>query len=66
MPDVRLPDGTVKSFDKPLSVADVAQSIGSGLAKAALAGRIDGSLVDTSYLIDNELDLSIFDNRFRN
>ena len=47
MPDVRLPDGTVKSFEKPLTVADVAQSIGSGLARAALAGRIDGTLVDT-------------------
>jgi len=59
MPDVRLPDGTVKSFDKPLSVADVAQSIGSGLARAALAGRIDGTLVDTSFMIDRDVDLQI-------
>ena len=59
MPDVRLPDGTVKSFDKPLTVADVAQSIGSGLARAALAGRIDGTLVDTSFIIDRDVDLQI-------
>jgi len=59
MPDVRLPDGTVKSFDKPLTVADVAQSIGSGLARAALAGRIDGTLVDTSFMIDRDVDLQI-------
>jgi threonyl-tRNA synthetase len=59
MPDVRLPDGSVKSFDKPLSVADVAQSIGSGLARAALAGRVDGALVDTSFLIDRDVDLQI-------
>jgi len=59
MPDVRLPDGTVKSFDEPLSVADVAQSIGSGLARAALAGRVDGTLVDTSFLIDHDVDLQI-------
>jgi len=59
MPDIRLPDGTVKSFDKPLTVADVAQSIGSGLARAALAGRIDGTLVDTSFMIDRDVALQI-------
>ena len=59
MPDVRLPDGTVKSFEKPLTVADVAQSIGSGLARAALAGRIDGTLVDTNFVIDHDVELQI-------
>jgi threonyl-tRNA synthetase len=59
MPDVRLPDGTVKSFDQPLTVVDVARSIGSGLARAAIAGRIDGTLVDTSFVIDRDVDLQI-------
>ena len=49
MPDIRLPDGAIKHFDAPVTVADVAASIGPGLAKAALAGRVDGKLVDTSY-----------------
>ncbi len=59
MPDVRLPDGTVKSFDEPISVADLAQSIGSGLARAAIAGRVDGRLVDTSYVIDRNVEVAI-------
>ena len=63
MPKVTLPDGTVKSFDQSLSVADVASSIGSGLAKAALAGEIDGQLVDTSFLIENDVELAIVTNK---
>ncbi len=59
MPDVRLPDGTQKSFDQPLSVADLAKSIGSGLARAALAGRVDGKLVDTGFVIDHDADVAI-------
>ncbi len=59
MPDVRLPDGTQKSFDQPLSVADLAKSIGSGLARAALAGRVDGKLVDTAFVIDHDADVAI-------
>ena len=59
MPDLRLPDGTIKSFDQALSVAELAQSIGSGLARAAIAGRVDGKLVDTSYLIDRDADVAI-------
>ena len=54
MPDVRLPDGAVKRFPAPVSVAEVAKSIGPGLAKAALAGKVDGKLVDTSYVIDRD------------
>src|SRR5439155_18796646 len=59
MPDIRLPDGAVKHFDAPVSVAEVAQSIGPGLAKAALAARIDGQLVDTSYVIDRDSAMAI-------
>jgi threonyl-tRNA synthetase len=59
MPAIRLPDGSVRQFDAPVSVAAVAASIGPGLAKAALAGRVDGKLVDTSFLIDADADLAI-------
>jgi len=59
MPDIRLPDGSVRSFPQPVTVADVALNIGAGLAKAALAGKVDGKLVDTSYLISENADLAI-------
>ncbi|MCQ4347507.1 threonine--tRNA ligase [Pseudomonas stutzeri] len=59
MPIVTLPDGSQRSFEQPVSVAEVAQSIGAGLAKAALAGKVDGQLVDTSYVIDGDVALSI-------
>jgi len=59
MPDVRLPDGAVKHFDAPVTVAEVASAIGPGLAKAALAGKIDGKLVDTSFVIDRDASLAI-------
>ena len=59
MPVITLPDGSQKRFDRAISVADVAASIGPGLAKAALAGRVDGALVDTSALIDHDASLSI-------
>ena len=59
MPVITLPDGSQKTFDRAISVADVAASIGPGLAKAALAGRVDGVLVDTSALIDHDATLSI-------
>jgi threonyl-tRNA synthetase len=59
MPDVRLPDGAVKHFDAPVTVAEVASAIGPGLAKAALAGRIDGKLVDTSFVIDRDASFAI-------
>ncbi|MGB4466583.1 MAG: TGS domain-containing protein, partial [Azovibrio sp.] len=47
MPDIKLPDGSIRSFPGPVTVAEVAASIGTGLAKAALAGKVDGKLVDT-------------------
>jgi threonyl-tRNA synthetase len=59
MVSVRLPDGSQRQFDAPVTVAQVAASIGTGLAKAALAGRVDGRLVDTSHLIDSDADLAI-------
>ena len=59
MVSVTLPDGSKRSYDNPLTIAEVALSIGSGLAKAALAGRIDGVVVDTSTLIDRDVQLSI-------
>ncbi len=59
MPIVTLPDGSQRSFEQPVSVAEVAQSIGAGLAKAALAGKVDGQLVDTSYVIEGDVALSI-------
>jgi len=59
MPVVTLPDGSKRQYDAPLTVADVAQSIGSGLAKAALAGKVNQNLVDLSYLIDQDIDLAI-------
>jgi threonyl-tRNA synthetase len=63
MPVVTLPDGSQKRFDHPVSVADVAAGIGAGLAKAALAGRVDGVLVDTSTLLDHDASLSIVTDR---
>ena len=59
MVNVTLPDGSVREFDAPVTVAQVASSIGAGLAKAALAGRVDGKLVDTSHVIDADSRLSI-------
>ena len=54
MPVITLPDGSQRSFDNPVSVHDVAADIGPGLAKAALAGVVDGSEVDTSHVIEQD------------
>jgi threonyl-tRNA synthetase len=59
MVSVRLPDGSQRQFDAPVTVAQVASSIGPGLAKAALAGKVNGKLVDTSFLIERDTDLAI-------
>jgi threonyl-tRNA synthetase len=59
MPTITLPDASQKRFDHPVTVADVAASIGAGLAKAALAGEVDGRLVDTAYTIGKNADLKI-------
>ncbi|HMZ56928.1 MAG TPA: threonine--tRNA ligase [Nitrospira sp.] len=63
MPEVKLPDGSIRSYPDPLTVADVAASIGAGLAKAALAGKVDGKLVDTSFVIDRNVELAIVTDR---
>ena len=59
MPVITLPDGSRREFDHPVTIAEVAQSIGPGLAKAALAGKVDGRLVDTSHLVDTDVALGI-------
>ena len=59
MVSIRLPDGSVRQYEHPVTVAEVAASIGPGLAKAALGGKIDGELVDTSALIDHDVSLAI-------
>lgn len=59
MPNITLPDGSVRSFDHPVTVAEVAASIGAGLAKAAIAGRTDGKLVDLSHRFEADADLAI-------
>ena len=63
MPNIRLPDGSQKGFPGPVTVAEVAQAIGPGLARAALAGKVNGQLVDTSYRIDSDTDLAIVTER---
>jgi threonyl-tRNA synthetase len=59
MISVQLPDGSKRSFERPVSVAEVAAAIGPGLAKAALAGRVDGRLVDVSHVIDRDAQLAV-------
>ncbi len=59
MPQVTLPDGSSRQFDQPISVHGVAADIGAGLAKAALAGKVNGQLVDTSFLIEQDSEVAI-------
>lgn len=59
MVSIRLPDGSVRQYDHPVTVAEVAASIGPGLAKAALGGKLDGELVDTSAPIERDASLAI-------
>ena len=63
MPVITLPDGSQRAFDAPVSVHDVAFDIGPGLAKAALAGKVAGELVDTSYVMAEDTQLSIVTGR---
>jgi len=63
MPDITLPDGSCRNFDHPVSVLDVATDIGPGLARATLAGKVDGELVDAAYVIDDDAKLSIITSR---
>lgn len=59
MPVITLPDGSQRPFPQAVTVADVAANIGAGLAKAALAGKVDGKLVDTSFLIEKDATVAI-------
>ncbi|HJP39948.1 MAG TPA: threonine--tRNA ligase [Gammaproteobacteria bacterium] len=59
MPVITLPDGSQRQFDQAVSIADIAADIGPGLAKAALAGRVDGRLVDTAHVIESDAELAI-------
>ncbi len=63
MPEIKLPDGSLKSFPGPITVAEVAQSIGAGLARAALAARVNGKLVDTQQVIEADAELAIVTDR---
>ncbi|GMR20293.1 MAG: threonine--tRNA ligase [Gammaproteobacteria bacterium] len=63
MPVITLPDGSQREFDQPVSIADVAAAIGPGLAKAALAGRINDQLLDTSHIIEDDAELAIITER---
>lgn len=63
MPVITLPDGSQKQFDKTITVAELAASIGAGLAKAALAGKVNGKLVDTSYPIEGDAEVRIITER---
>ncbi|MGA1632703.1 MAG: threonine--tRNA ligase, partial [Phycisphaerales bacterium] len=59
MPDIRLPDGSVRSYDRPVTAAEVARDIGAGLAKAALGAKIDGELSDLARPLDRDCGLAI-------
>ena len=59
MPVITLPDGSQRTYAQPVTVAQVAADIGPGLAKAALAGKVDGKLVDTSSVIESDASLAI-------
>ena len=63
MPTIRLPDGSQRSFPGPVTVAELAQSIGAGLARAALAGKVNGKLVDTSFRIEANAEVAIVTDR---
>ena len=63
MPDITLPDGSIRSFDHPVSIMDIATDIGPGLAKATLAGKVNGQLVDAAFQISDDASVAIVTNR---
>jgi threonyl-tRNA synthetase len=63
MPNITLPDGSVRQYENPVTVGEVAASIGAGLAKAALGGKVDGKLVDTSHRIERDANVAIVTDR---
>ena len=63
MPNITLPDGSQRQFDNPVSVMDIAADIGPGLAKATLAGKVDGRLVDAAHVVDQDAEVAIVTGR---
>jgi len=63
MPTITLPDGTQKTFDHPVTVREIAEAIGPGLARAAIAGKVDGRLVDLSHVVDRDAQVAIVTDR---
>ncbi len=63
MPVITLPDGSRRSYEHPVSIHQIATDIGPGLARAALAGKVDGKLVDTSYVVDKDAEVAIVTER---
>ena len=63
MPRIILPDGSHRDYDQAVTVSEIAESIGAGLARAALAGRVDGKLVDTSCLVESDAEVAIITER---
>ena len=59
MPDISLPDGSLRHYDHPISISQIAADIGPSLSKSALAGQVDGKLVDTSFVIEHDTELRI-------
>jgi threonyl-tRNA synthetase len=65
LPNIRLPDGSVKTYPGPVTAAEVAASIGAGLARAALAAKVNGKLVDTSFRVESDADVAIVTDKDR-
>ncbi len=63
MPQITLPDGSSRNFEEAVTVSEIAESIGAGLARAALAGRVNGTLVDTSFLVEENAEVAIITER---
>ena len=63
MPKITLPDGSKKVFEKPVTIKEIAQSIGTGLAKATIAGKVNGVLFDATLPIDNDSKVVIITSR---
>ena len=63
MPVVTLPDGSTREFDQPVTVMQIAEDIGPGLAKATLAGRVNGRLVDACVEVEQDAEVAIITNR---
>jgi len=63
MPSITLPDGSRRDYPEPVTIAEIAADIGAGLAKAALAGKVDGKIVDTSYRVERDAAISIITER---